>query len=60
MTSEKGDCFMQMLEVGIRELQLYFQEMAYGVRYIFQVNIKSSSLKAKILVKKFKFDIVII
>ena len=60
MTSKKGDCFMQILEVGIRKLQLYFQEMAHGVRYLFQVNIKYSSTQVKILVDQFKSHVVII
>ena len=50
MTSKIEDCFMQMLEVETRELLLFFQEMAHGVRYILQVNIKSSFLQVKILV----------
>ena len=50
MTSKIEDCFMQMLEVETRELLLFFQEMVHGVRYILQVNIKSSFLQVKILV----------
>ena len=50
MTSKIEDCFMQMLEVETRELLLFFQEMVHDVRYILQVNIKSSFLQVKILV----------
>ena len=50
MTSKIEDCFMQMLEVETRELLLFFQVMVHGVRYILQVNIKSSFLQVKILV----------
>lgn len=50
MTSKIEDCFMRMLEVETRELLLFFQEMVHDVRYILQVNIKSSFLQVKILV----------
>ena len=51
---------MQMLEVKIQKFQLFSQEIAHGVRYILQVNIKTSSLQMKILVNPFKPVVVII
>ena len=51
---------MLMLEVGTRQLQLFFQETAHGMRYILQVNTINSSLQARISVNPFKSDVVII
>ena len=51
---------MQMLEVKNRKFQLFFQEIEHGVRYTLQVNIKSSSLLAQILVNPFNPGVVII